>query len=191
MSWRRVIIVIAVCIPVIALLAFGLTRDPGEIPSPLPGKQAPTFSLVKMDGSGDTVSLESQRGKVIVLNFWASWCLQCRDEHADLSLAANMYKGRPVEFLGVLYNDEAKNGLAWIEEMGGQSYASLLDPGSKTAVDYGLYGVPETFIIDQQGQVVQKKIGPTTLAELASMIDPLLAGPNAPAAAPAATEKTR
>jgi len=178
MSIRRVLITIAICIPLIALLAFGLTRDPNEIPSPLPGKAAPEFKLVAMDGSADTVNLASLRGKVVVLNFWASWCLQCRDEHADLSMAANLYRERGVEFYGVLYNDQAANGLRWIEEMGGQSYASLLDPGSRTAVDYGLYGVPETFIIDQEGRVIRKKIGPTTVSELASFIDPLLtAGP--------------
>ena len=174
MNTRRVLIAIAISVPIIALLAFGLTRDPNEIPSPLPGKPAPTFTLVAMDGSGDTVSLAALRGKVVVLNFWASWCLQCRDEHADLSMAANLYRGRGVEFYGVLYNDQVENGRKWVQELGGQSYQSLVDPGSRTAVDYGLYGVPETFIIDQQGRVVRKKIGPTTVAELASFIDPLL-----------------
>jgi cytochrome c biogenesis protein CcmG/thiol:disulfide interchange protein DsbE len=176
MNTRRVIVAIAICVPVIALLAFGLTRDPNEIPSPLPGKMAPGFSLVSMDSSGDTVSLAALRGKVVVLNFWASWCTECRFEHTDLSTAANLYRDRGVEFYGVLYNDQAENGRRWIDEMGGQSYRSLLDPGSRTAVDYGLYGVPETFIIDQQGRVVRKKIGPTTVAELASFIDPLLTG---------------
>lgn len=174
MNIRRVLIAIAICIPVIALLAFGLTRDPNEIPSPLPGKDAPDFSLAAMDGSGETVSLASLRGKVVVLNFWASWCTECRFEHSDLSAAANLYRDRGVEFFGVLYNDQAENGRRWIAEMGGQSYRSLLDPGSRTAVDYGLYGVPETFIIDQQGRVVQKKIGPTTVAELSSFLEPLL-----------------
>ena len=178
MSWRRVVLTIAICIPFVALLAFGLTTDPNEIPSPLPGKAAPVFNLATLEGQ-ETVDLESLRGKVVVLNFWASWCLQCRDEHADLSMAANLYRERGVEFFGVLYNDQPENGRRWILEMGGQSYQSLVDPGSRTAVDYGLYGVPETFIIDQQGRVVRKKIGPTTVAELASFIDPLLAAPPA------------
>jgi cytochrome c biogenesis protein CcmG, thiol:disulfide interchange protein DsbE len=181
MSWRRALIALAICIPFVALLAFGLTRDPNEIPSPLPGKDAPAFELAEMDGDG-VVRLDDQRGKVVVLNFWASWCLQCRDEHADLSMAANLYRDRGVEFYGVLYNDKPENGRRWILEMGGQSYASLLDPGSRTAVDYGLYGVPETFIIDQQGKVVHKKIGPTTVRELSSLIDPLLAAAPAEAA---------
>lgn len=173
MSWRRSLMALALSIPIVALLAFGLTRDPNEIPSPLPGKAAPAFELAKLDGDGQ-VRLEELRGKVVVLNFWASWCLQCRDEHADLSMAATLYRDRGVEFYGVLYNDKPDNGRRWILEMGGQSYEALVDPGSRTAVDYGLYGVPETFIIDQQGRVVHKKIGPTTVRELASFIDPLL-----------------
>ena len=179
MSWKRALFALALCIPIVALLAFGLTRDPYSIPSPLPGKDAPVFNLATMEGQ-ETVNLADLRGQVVVLNFWASWCLQCRDEHADLSLAANLYRDRGVTFYGVLYNDKAENGKRWIEEMGGQSYTSLLDPGSRTAVDYGLYGVPETFIIDQQGRVVHKKIGPTTVRELASLIDPLLANGAAP-----------
>jgi cytochrome c biogenesis protein CcmG/thiol:disulfide interchange protein DsbE len=180
MSARRALITIAVCIPIVALLAFGLTRDPNEIPSPLPGKTAPDFRLVSLDDPADTVDLSSLRGKVVVLNFWASWCLQCRDEHSDLSLAADLYRERGVEFYGVLYDDQPANGMRWIQQMGGQTYTSLVDPGSRTAVDYGLYGVPETFIIDQQGRVIRKKIGPTTVSELASFIDPLLAGPQLP-----------
>lgn len=180
MSWRRTIIAILACVPIVALLAYGLTRDPDAIPSPLPGKEAPVFNLATLEGA-DSVDLTALRGKVVVLNFWASWCLQCRDEHADLSLAANLYREKGVEFYGVLYQDQPENGRRWILEMGGQSYSSLLDPGARTAVDYGLYGVPETFIIDQQGRVVHKKIGPTTVSELASMIDPLLAAAPLPA----------
>jgi cytochrome c biogenesis protein CcmG/thiol:disulfide interchange protein DsbE len=188
MNWRRSLLAIVVCIPIVALLAFGMTRDPGAIPSPLPGKPAPEFALPIMDDAG-TVRLAEHRGKVVVLNFWASWCLQCRDEHSDLSMAANMYRGRGVEFYGVLYNDTPDNGRRWLEAMGGQTYPALIDAGSRTAIEYGLYGVPETFIIDQQGQVVHKKIGPTSISELASLIDPLLE--NAPAIAPAPAASDR
>jgi cytochrome c biogenesis protein CcmG/thiol:disulfide interchange protein DsbE len=182
MNWRRSLVAIVICVPIVALLAFGMTRDPGEIPSPLPGKPAPEFALPIMDDQG-LVSLAEHRGKVVVLNFWASWCLQCRDEHTDLSLAANLYRDRGVEFYGVLYNDSPENGRRWLEAMGGQTYPALLDDGSRTAIEYGLYGVPETFIIDQQGRVVHKKIGPTTVSELASFIDPLLAAAPAGGAA--------
>ena len=186
MNWKRSLVAIAVCVPLVALLAFGMTRDPGEIPSPLPGKPAPEFALPMMDDDA-TVRLADHRGQVVVLNFWASWCLQCRDEHADLSMAANMYRDRGVAFYGVLYNDTPENGRRWLEAMGGQSYPALLDDGSRTAIEYGLYGVPETFIIDQDGQVVHKKIGPTTLTELAGLLEPLLAQQPDAAQEPAAS----
>jgi len=173
MNWGRSMIGLSIALPVAALLAYGMTQDPSEIPSPLPGREAPPFSLQYMDTEG-TASLSELRGQVVVLNFWASWCLECRYEHQDLSEAASLYEGRGVQFLGVLYNDQPENGRRWIEAMGGQTYPALADQGSRTAIDYGLYGVPETFVIDQQGMVVFKRIGPVSLAELRSVIDPLI-----------------
>ncbi len=173
MNWRRSLVGLVVGLPLVALLGFGLTRDPSEIPSPLPGRQAPDFKLHLMDGDGE-VSLADLRGEVVVLNFWASWCLQCRYEHEDLSLTATAYASRGVRFYGVLYKDEAENGRRWIEAMGGQSYPTLLDPGSLRAIDYGIYGVPETFIIDQTGKVVHKAVGPVSSAYLAELLNPLL-----------------
>jgi cytochrome c biogenesis protein CcmG, thiol:disulfide interchange protein DsbE len=173
MNWRRSAWGIGLSVPFLALLAFGMTKDPNSIPSPLPGRPAPEFALAVMD-QPDTVRLSDLRGNVVVLNFWASWCLECRHEHSDLSIAAEMFEAQGVRFYGVLYNDTPANGRAWIREMGGQSYPALLDEGSRTAVSYGLYGVPETFIIDRDGTVVHKQIGPITLARLAALIRPLL-----------------
>lgn len=173
MNWNRSLLGLVVGLPLVALLGFGLTRDPAQIPSPLPGKPAPEFSLPLMDAEG-VVSLGDLRGEVVVLNFWASWCLACRDEHRDLSRTAEAFEGKGVRFFGVLYNDVAENGRRWIEEMGGQSYPTLLDAGSRTAISYGLYGVPETFVIDQTGKVVHKQIGPVTFAVLSGVIQPLL-----------------
>jgi cytochrome c biogenesis protein CcmG/thiol:disulfide interchange protein DsbE len=121
------------------------------------------------------VTLANLRGQVVVLNFWASWCLSCRDEHTTLSAVARQYAGKPIQFLGVLYNDDAASGSAWIREMGGQSYASLNDPGARTAIDYGLYGVPETFFLDAHGRVAYKQTGPATAAGLAHVADSLIA----------------
>ena len=179
MNWRRSLLGLVVGLPLVALLGYGLTRDPAQIPSPLPGKPAPDFSLPLMDGEGE-VALAALRGQVVVLNFWASWCLECRYEHQDLSRTAEAYEGKGVHFFGVLYNDVAENGRRWIVEMGGQSYPTLLDGGSRVAINYGLYGVPETFIIDQTGTVVHKQIGPITADRLAEMIEPLLAGEGRP-----------
>jgi len=176
MNWRRAWIGLGIGLAITALLAYGLTRDPNEIISPLPGQEAPTFTLPFMHPAAakDSVRLAHLRGDVVVLNFWASWCLACRDEHFDLSETARHYEGRGVRFYGVLYQDVPANGMRWIEEMGGQSYASLRDEGSRTAIAYGLYGVPETFIIDQAGRVVHKQVGPITSAILRRIIDPLL-----------------
>jgi cytochrome c biogenesis protein CcmG/thiol:disulfide interchange protein DsbE len=113
---------------------------------------------------------------VVVRNFFGSWCFECRYEHAYLSEAARLYQSRGVRFFGVLYNDEPANGRRWIEQMGGQSYPALVDPGSRVAIDYGLYGVPETFFIAPDGTVTHKQIGPLTLERIAQILDPLLAG---------------
>jgi cytochrome c biogenesis protein CcmG, thiol:disulfide interchange protein DsbE len=176
MNWSRAAWGIGISVPFVALLAYGMTNDPRNIPSPLPGRPAPEFALKTLDAN-DTVRLSDLRGNVVVLNFWASWCMECRVEHSDLSLAASMFYDRGVRFYGLLYNDSPGNGRAWIREMGGQTYPALIDEGSRVAVNYGLYGVPETFIIDRHGTVVHKQIGPITIAKLAEIIEPLLAEP--------------
>jgi cytochrome c biogenesis protein CcmG/thiol:disulfide interchange protein DsbE len=183
-NWKRATIAVFASTPLIALFAYGFTRDPGEIPSPLPGREAPEFALeVFAPGEsplarsvGDTISLRELTGKVTVVNFWASWCLACRDEHAALSETAREYAGSPAQFIGVLYNDRPAMGLNWIARMGGQSYPSVTDARSRTAIDYGLYGVPETFIIDPAGRIAYKHIGPITSSVLRSWIDSLLPG---------------
>ncbi len=183
MNWNRAFIAALIAAPLIALFAWGFTRDPNSIASPLPGHDAPTFALeVFAPGQpplarpiGDTVRLADLRGQVVVLNFWASWCLACGDEHAILTETAKRYAGRPVHFLGVLYNDVPSAGIAWIARMGGQSYPSVNDPSARTAIDYGLYGVPETFFLDADGRVAYKQTGPVTEAGLTSIVDSLLA----------------
>jgi cytochrome c biogenesis protein CcmG/thiol:disulfide interchange protein DsbE len=184
MNWKRATIVTAlVGIPVIALLSYGMTRDPRAIPSPLPGRAAPVFTrAVFAPGSdatlqmsvGDSVRLAEYRGRIVVVNFWASWCLACRDEHAALSEVARQYAPQPVRFFGLLYNDVEANGLQWIASMGGQAYPALSDPGARAAIDYGLYGVPETFVVDQRGQVARKFLGPVNPVELSQLLDSLI-----------------
>lgn len=174
MNWKRVLISFGFTLPLIGLLAFGLTLDPNAIDSPLPGRPAPDFSLPVIENGEGMVSLAEQRGNIVVLNFFASWCLECRYEHGALSLASSAYRDRGVKFFGVLYNDTPEKGRAWIAQMGGQNYPALYDEGSRTAIDYGLYGVPETFVIDREGKVVQKKIGPWVFEELAGTIEGLL-----------------
>jgi cytochrome c biogenesis protein CcmG, thiol:disulfide interchange protein DsbE len=166
MDIRRIGLTLAVIAPILALLAFGLTRDPRAIPSPMPGQEAPDFQLGVLDPGDlvtlalDSASLSRHRGEVVVVNFWASWCGPCRQEHPALSRVATTYQGDGVQFFGVLYNDTQRNAQRWLREMGGKRYPTLVDPRSKTAIDYGLYGVPETYVIDPFGQVAFKYIGP-------------------------------
>ena len=173
MNWKRATVGAGGAVMMLALLAFGMTKDPGEIPSPLPGKNAPAFSLQVVD-QPDKVDLATMRGEVVVLNFWASWCLNCRSEHSALSRVARMYEGKGVRFYGVIYNDSPENAKRWITEMGGQSYPSLIDGNSRTAIDYGLYGVPETFFISKDGRVAFKQIGPASEEVLIEWIEKLL-----------------
>lgn len=181
MNWKRSLIATAFAIPLILLFAYGFTRDPSAIVSPLPGNPAPPLALpVFATGEpplarevGDTIRLP-EPGSVVVLNFWASWCLACRDEHLTLSETARRYAGQPAHFVGILYNDRPEAGVRWIADMGGQSYPSLVDDRSRTAIDYGLSGVPETFIIDRGGRIAYKHMGPISDRVLRRWIDSLL-----------------
>ncbi len=184
MNWKRAFLFTAgLGAPAIALLSYGMTRNPRDIPSPLPGREAPVFTRpVFAPGAdsvlrlpvGDSVRLAAHRGHIVVVNFWASWCLACREEHLDLSQTATAFAPKGVRFFGLLYNDKEENGLRWISDMGGQAYPALSDPGARTAIDYGLYGVPESFVVDQQGRVARKFIGPVGRVQLSKLIDSLL-----------------
>ena len=185
MNWKRALIAAVCVIPVVILFGYGLTRDPKDIPSPLPGHDASPFSLAVFApgqaelarAPGDTIRLADLKGEVVVLNFWASWCLSCRDEHQILSETAKSYAGKAVHFLGVLYQDEAQNGMKWIAAMGGQTYPSVLDPGARTAIDYGLYGVPETYFLDKAGRIAYKATGPVNERIIRHFVDSLMAVP--------------
>lgn len=186
MSWKRAGIAMVVMIPLIVLFAFGLRRgDPRLIPSPLVGQPAPDFALpvMAMDGpvdgretTGDTVRLSELEGNVVVLNFFASWCVPCRLEHRDLTQTARRYGDQGVKFFGVVYNDEPPAVRQYIRQLGGQSYPALLDPGQLVAIDYGLVGVPETFFIDPEGIVRHKVFSAVNEAILVEEIERMLDG---------------
>jgi cytochrome c biogenesis protein CcmG, thiol:disulfide interchange protein DsbE len=182
MNWTRVLITLFLLIPFVALLAFGMTRDPKELISTLPGRPAPNFTLTVMEsmtaeGEYRQTSLADHAGEVVILNFWASWCLACRSEHAALSHVASRYAGKGVQFYGVLYNDTPPNAARYIRDQGGQAYPTLLDPGSRTAINYGLYGVPETFFIGPDGIVAYKHVGPVSVDLLTRWIEKLRVQP--------------
>ncbi|MGQ0561434.1 MAG: TlpA family protein disulfide reductase [Gemmatimonadota bacterium] len=159
-------------LPIVLLLGYGLTRDPRLIVSPLPGREAPAFALPTLE-SGASITLADLRGQIVVVNFWASWCIPCREEHPVLIEAAQKYGPRGVRFIGIAYNDRPEDSKRWLDELG-RAYPSLIDAGARTAIDYGVSGVPETFMVDRNGVVAFKKFGPITRAELRTKLDSLL-----------------
>lgn len=156
------------------LLSFGLSRDPTVIRSALIGRRAPDFALRTLDGSG-TVRLSDLRGKVVVINFWASWCADCRIEHPNLAGAWQRYRDSGMVLLGVAFQDRPSASRAYLAEFGGD-WPQLSDPGSRTALAYGVYGVPETFVIGADGRVAFKQIGPVSYDRLSEQITALLPG---------------
>lgn len=142
------------------LLATGLGRDPTALPSRLVGEPAPGFSLPALDGGG-TIELERFRGQVVVVNFWASWCFECRQEHPALLAAWDRYRERGVVFVGIDFEDTEADALAYAEAMGGD-WPLVTDPGSRTAIAFGVFGVPETFVIAPDGTVAAKRVGAVT-----------------------------
>ena len=169
-----------------ALLGFGMTRDPREIPSPLVGRSAPAFTLETL--GGDSISLADARDAVTVLNFWASWCLACRQEHPALVRAWERYEvpGKGVRFLGIVYQDTRANAERYMERHGG-GWTNLLDPDTRVAIDFGVYGVPETYFIGADGRIAHKHAGPVTDRLLVEQIERLLAA-TPPVPAPGADE---
>lgn len=151
----------ATALAFLALLAFGLTRSPQNLPSALIALPAPAFHLSNMFEPADSTSLESLRGRVVVLNFWASWCFPCIQEHPYLIRLDQDYDPADVQVLGVLYQDTPERGRAYIEKYGGD-WPNLDDPGSATAIPYGVYGPPESFIISPDGVIAYKLVGPMT-----------------------------
>ncbi len=185
MSWKRAGIAMVVAIPLIMLFTFGLRRgDPRLIPSPLVDQPAPDFSLPIMNLSstgpattGDTIRLTELQGDVVVLNFFASWCVPCRIEHRSLNRVASAYADRGVHFFGVVYNDSAPAIRSYVRQLGGMVYPALADEGQRVAIDYGLVGVPETFFIGRDGRVRKKVFSAVYDDQLMSEIEALLAEP--------------
>lgn len=150
---RKVLIVGGVLIvPLLVFLGWGFKFDPRKIDSPLIGKPAPPFSLVDLDGK--TVKLEALRGRPVVLNFWATWCQPCILEHPVFEAGARRF-GDQVAFLGVVYQDDPLR-IRSFQAQNGSWGLTLVDPGSSVAIAYGVYGVPETYLIDAEGVIVEK-----------------------------------
>jgi len=164
----------AVAFAVVLASRFG--TDPGLVDSPLLGEPAPLFELAPLEG-GDPVSLTGLKGDIVVINFFASWCLECRKEHADLISTADAFAERGVTFVQIGYQESPPASLDYLETAGRSDAALYLaDPGSRTAIAYGVYGIPETFFIDAEGTVVGKIIGESDALTLGATIDAIMRG---------------
>ena len=143
----------------LGFLAVGLNLNPREVPSPFIGKPAPAFDLPRLDDPARRITNQDLAGKVWILNVWASWCVACREEHPVL---VEFARRGLVPIYGLNYKDERSNAIEWLSRLGNPYEASLADTDGRVGIDFGVYGVPETFIIDKQGVVRFKQIGPVT-----------------------------
>jgi cytochrome c biogenesis protein CcmG/thiol:disulfide interchange protein DsbE len=169
---RLVLIPLAVFIVLIALLAIGLGHDPHTVPSPLINKAAPDFQLAQLHEPKKSFTAKEMRGQVWLLNVWASWCVSCRDEHP---LLVKLASSGTVPLYGLNYKDTREDALAWLEESGNPYLLSATDTDGRIGIEYGVYGVPETYLIDKEGVIRYKQIGPITPEILQKQILPKLA----------------
>jgi cytochrome c biogenesis protein CcmG/thiol:disulfide interchange protein DsbE len=161
---------LAIFVVLVAFLWIGLGRDPREVPSPLIDKPAPSFTLPQIHGD-KPLSTTDLKGKVWLLNVWASWCVSCREEHP---LLLQLAQANLVPVYGLDYKDKPDDGRAWLSQNGDPYTASIVDQDGRVGIDYGVYGVPETFVIDRSGIVRYKQIGPLSVEALQSKILPLV-----------------
>jgi cytochrome c biogenesis protein CcmG/thiol:disulfide interchange protein DsbE len=153
------------------LLAYGLKLDPRRIPSPLVDKPLPLFSLPTVADPKRIVTNESLKGRVYLLNVWASWCAACRQEHPLLN---ELSRAKAVTLIGLNYKDKRDDALGWLGALGNPYEMSLMDGDGRIGVELGVYGVPETFVIDKTGVIRYKQIGPITLEDWQNKLQPLL-----------------
>jgi len=155
----RYLIPLVLFIVLVVFLAIGLGRDPHEVPSPLINKPAPDFKLTQLRDPSKTFSAAELRGKVYLLNVWASWCVSCRDEHPLLMEYA---KTGAIPIYGLNWKDRREDALSWLAEFGDPYVLSVSDTDGRVAIDYGVYGAPETYLVDQSGVIRFKQIGAVT-----------------------------
>ena len=167
----RYLVPLALFIGLLALLGVGLTLNPREVPSVLIGKPAPAFTLPQLEQPQSTIAQKDMLGKVWMLNVWASWCVACREEHPTL---VEFAKTGLVPVIGLNYKDERAEGLRWLARYGNPYRLSIYDYEGRVGIDYGVYGVPETFVIDKRGIIRYKRIGVVTPELLRDKIVPLV-----------------
>ncbi len=168
---KKTYIPLALFAVLLVFLAIGLTRDPREIPSPLIGKPAPAFSAPVLNAAGQRLGSKDMLGQVWLLNAWASWCVACREEHP---LLVEFAKTNTVPIVGLDYKDSDAAGTTWLSRFGNPYSTVITDHDGRIGIDFGLYGVPESFLIDKAGIIRYKQIGPITQQALRDKILPLI-----------------
>lgn len=166
----RFLIPLVLFASLLVLLALGLRRDPDTLPSPLINKPAPAFQLPQLHEPAKSFSPQEMRGKVWLLNVWASWCVSCREEHP---LLLELARSRAVPLYGFNYKDQRNDAIAWLDELGDPYLLSAVDLDGRVGIDYGVYGAPETYLIDREGVIRFKHVGPLTPEVLQSKLLPL------------------
>ncbi len=167
----RYLLPLALFLAIVSFLAVGLNRDPRIVPSPLIGKPAPAFSLTSLTAPDRRLTLADLQGRVVLLNVWATWCVACYAEHPFLLEIAR--SGR-FPIYGINYKDQRPAALSWLERLGDPYVASIFDPEGELALDLGVYGAPETFVLDANGVIAHKHIGPITPEVWQDSLLPLL-----------------
>jgi cytochrome c biogenesis protein CcmG/thiol:disulfide interchange protein DsbE len=167
----RFIVPLLLFVMLAGFFAVGLMRDPREVPSPFIGKPAPAFALEQLHEPQRPFRPADMKGKVWLLNVWASWCVSCRVEHP---LLVEMSRNKVATIVGLNYKDKREDGVQWLQKFGNPYAVSAHDFDGKVGIDYGVYGVPETFVIDKQGVIRYKQIGPITPEALEKKILPLI-----------------
>lgn len=168
---NRFLLPLGIFIVLAAFLAAGLTLNPREVPSPLVDKPVPPFKLAQLAQPDMEFSQKDMLGQVWLLNVWASWCVSCRDEHP---LLVDLARSRVVPVVGLNYKDKPQEAKAWLKQFGDPYLLSVMDQDGRVGIDYGVYGVPETFVIDRAGVIRYKQIGPVTREALEGKILPLV-----------------
>lgn len=167
----RSLVPLGIFAALVALLWAGLYLNPREVPSPLIGKPAPEFVLPQLQDSARQIGSKDLLGKVTLLNVWASWCVACREEHPLLVALARTGQ---VNIYGLNYKDTRQEALRWLNQLGNPYVVSAFDEQGNVGIDYGVYGVPETYIIDRAGIIRHKIIGPLTEENLRNTVLPLV-----------------
>lgn len=171
MKSMRFLLPLGIFLVLVGFLAVGLKLNPREVPSPLIDKPAPAFALARLDQPEQKISLDDMRGKVWLLNVWASWCVACLQEHPVL---IEWSKNKSIPLYGLNYKDQRDDAIAWLGKHGNPYDVSIVDADGRVGIDYGVYGVPETFLIDKNGVIRYKHIGPVTPDALNTTILPLV-----------------